>query len=807
MIFFNNLKLFLIVLFYSLYLNAAHDSPHLNQGILVFLDDMESAASTVMGNELNGPLAAISFDLRLALAQKASPIIASKSLLLNILEAHKTDEFPEAEWCVKQINPHLVMLLHVNYLYNMNTYQSDINVNNNPLHYSKIEKRLGLKVNHLADSSFLQVKADSRGVRTQAEENKFADYFSDSLENIFTPKSTYSPDERITFWSIYMSGHGEAGLRVNGMSIRGFIRALNFFEQEIHTRVLAYMSCFSGGLTQQKVYGQRKLSFPIIAQVIGDFVGHLPYSSTSLEPLPGTIKGPSKRFDNFIQAVTDNNSFRQACEHIIPLIPEAPEEVSKMLLGTNFSILSRWSDIPSIRQTHTDYFQVMADQDCLMAIGGNEPEKSFHEESFATKKPKGLLLYTNEIPFELKLDEPNFEVIISMVPGAAAHRIKKISSLTKTLPEILQIFMRIDSKDASHYNVDKIYLLEEVSDKDDTIIFDITIGIFYSGWEAHFIKDNKHYRLTPTSRNNQPEIIEQWSIKDSRNLILKQSLSPEWSRASLAVGINNTIDSVNHDALEELAALLKNGLAFHSRNHQRIKELIGLVDPNTQIDGCSLLGWIIKHDIGEVNFRHHQAIRLELINSLLERGANTKNETDLVRQAVLNLVDVKIISALIDGGALLDVNEKFTLVHVGEKHALLYWVLNKICFPQGKIKLDYFKERQAETWPLIKFLVEKGAPIGNGDDDVIRHAIWCNFDEYIVSYLVDQSKKISDIFECGPLKYALENGYSLAVIKKLVEKGADVYKVKQLYGCIWWDLYLGSENKEGNQISEFLLSN
>lgn len=88
---------------------------------------------------------------------------------------------------------------------------------------------------------------------------------------------THNKKDLIPEWTIVFEGHGAAGKKICELTIPEFQEILNFAENHITTRLLCYITCFSGGLSEQQTYQGAKSSwlsktyaYPILVAGWGD---------------------------------------------------------------------------------------------------------------------------------------------------------------------------------------------------------------------------------------------------------------------------------------------------------------------------------------------------------------------------------------------------------------------------------------------------------------------------------------------------------------------------------------------------------
>lgn len=431
------------------------------KSLLIFLDDQEK-----------DEFGAISHTLLIALLQEACPIIASTSLLSSIREYWEKDNrsigdllneikkkkekwypitnenrslvteerkyfeqvllskkcFKEENWIIKKINNSLNLLIPVKYLTSSNIASDKIKEFDSSMGttISEDELRLGLKVNHMETVSFRSVVMPKGSYFSQFFSDfstKLADYLVDSLDDIFVKKSDYfNLGVKIPEWTIFIDGHGAVNRSIAYLSLDGFKRFLSFLDNKIITQLLVVSSCYVAGVNVNKIYGELKLgtqehySFPIIVMGLNDIatsgdILHFGWHDKRLE-----IK---MNFDAFVKR-------------------------SKTLDGAYDKIVRPlWHNvtrnIPQIKLPHIEWFSLMDVGVKVVSIGSilAQTRNLQIPLDLTEKKPKIILLYTDNIPFELKIDCNALDIfgmfsmtslgVIESNPEFVVQRIKKIS--------------------------------------------------------------------------------------------------------------------------------------------------------------------------------------------------------------------------------------------------------------------------------------------------------------------------------------------------------------------------------------------
>lgn len=525
------------------------------RGILIFLDDPEK-----------DELGAISYGLLQALYQEAGSIIVSASLLYTLFEHRLKDNrsvetifdeiqkdrekvleiidpnakkskqdvvqqkhdiimsklaFQADRWIIKKINSSLCLLLPTNHLQSLHVNIDKAREYTSGRKVSDIELQLGLKINHMET---LDYQSMSRSLYARILNYFFkitpfstglANYFINSLNSIFCEKTAYKEKVDIPEWCIFIDGHGLINHSIAHLSFHDFKQFLQFLDKEINTQLLVVSSCYVAGVNAETIYGdiksetQQYYSFPIVIQGFNDVITHsvIPsltkytYNDKQTIGLTNDL-----RFDSFFK------NARELVTHYSDIVrPITPYFLQ---------------NTPQIKLPGIEWFSVMDLDKKIVSIGSilaktRDAEKPLDIVTFFKKDPEIILLYTDNIPFELKINSHNTRAIVSMVassfekedsvrtvyemeefPGKSLlfkvdrwlirkakimastvssrlklkdrvqtiHRIKKISSTTHGFSQILLWFSLVRSSEGHTW-----FLIDEMVDKDGISIEDVLI--------------------------------------------------------------------------------------------------------------------------------------------------------------------------------------------------------------------------------------------------------------------------------------------------------------------------------------------
>lgn len=468
---------------------AAIEASRPVRGLLIFLDDSENS------------LGAVSGDLMSAIIEEAGPIVASASLIANIrgdkiepylkdktiladayanlaqavqqaekkytaqptiellnkltkaqqeLDAlvHKSilslgafDAQQAKNWVIKEIDRSLYLLLPKSYLNYLGVDIELVKIFAPESPITLTEERLGFKVNHLPTK-------DLSAIKKPLPEPRYASYFIDQLPRIFVTSGEYPVAHKnlIPSWGMYVVGHGSAENTIADLKLTQFQDLLNFMEIMIRTRIFVYNSCYAAGVNTELIYTNaekgitKTYSFPIITQALTDAPtsGSSPSLLISTDRRTGEVHlniAPRLQYHTFFERITHSGVLKYD-QVIAPLMSKAGGKMQEI------------KNVPQVRLPGLPWFSVLDTDNKTISIGSvlsktrTEPLNVllFFKKKGQWAQPLGILLYTQEIPFELIINTTNMPAMVSMIPGDAVHHLKKISSMTQNASAILNSF-------------------------------------------------------------------------------------------------------------------------------------------------------------------------------------------------------------------------------------------------------------------------------------------------------------------------------------------------------------------------------
>lgn len=501
-----------------------------NKAMLIFLDDSESDDTQIIDRKIG----AITNSFIAAFSQEAGPILVSASLIANIKEREKPKETdpqklidrvqelmgkpggPTHEvmmeyksillsvisfnkttvqnWIIKKVNDALYLLIPKHYLITMHIQEAAVQDYKPDGPITTTELQLGLKVNHMYTITNID------DIQKPLPEPPIVTYFMDfvwdntlNMSRIFVTNSDYhkTGSAAVPTWSIFIAGHGMMGGTVAGIVFAQFKQFLNFLEYKVNTKLLYYLSCYAAGIAHKALYENAEsgvdttYSFAIITQALTDTVVFVPYTAFDISNGKLVIKPPVS-YTNFVSNVTTTD--------IIDFQTIDPFHTKMGIAG-----------FPQVKFPGLPWFSIL-DDDLFCTIGSTLAKtraQSLSIANFFARKgkkaaPLGILLYAEEIPFELIIDSKNMAgippLIISMIPGNALHHINKISTCVYTVDDIVQSFLGI-----KHLGPQKVFIIDSIQGLNDmgniVTAQDVTIHLTPQQNSVYYLQDGKLLKI------------------------------------------------------------------------------------------------------------------------------------------------------------------------------------------------------------------------------------------------------------------------------------------------------------------------
>ncbi len=361
--------------------------------------------------------------------------------LLTAVEAQWRSFKPTAdEWIIKKVNPHLVLLVP-------RTYLAEMNRKNNFDHYystatfSKNELNLGIKIDQLAD-----LNVDNFvNTYTPVTERDPGAFFVDSLSSIFITQAEYALSAKqkdikppMPQWFLYLFGHGASSYSIAGIQIEAFKKLLDFLDAKIVTKLFVYSSCYAAGQNIQEIFKDAR--FPWLkTQPYVIAMGSLTdaqVSRTFMEPLADISSidfekkrektSMEQRFDKFLEGIADKNTLD------VNLLPTYLFPQDRAVAATTFiTLLIKFPGMEWFNYVDADRKLVSIGQTLANSRSALQPLdvlKFFSRTS--SNPPAGILMYADNVPFELVISTNQMPLLVPMIPGDSYQEIAEIKVQT-----------------------------------------------------------------------------------------------------------------------------------------------------------------------------------------------------------------------------------------------------------------------------------------------------------------------------------------------------------------------------------------
>lgn len=508
----------------------------------------------------------IDYSVLSALYQEAGPILISTSILKNIVEIGQSDDrsaedlknaivkahekkqnvlpsrvcFKPEQWIIKKVNDALSLMVSKKQLKFVGIDWNKVSEYIDTDLISDVELKLGLRINHLKTIGIDEIV--QHGVK-----DKGAGCSADEIKVLFCKKHDYtSKNMIIPEWYIFMNGHGSFGKGIVGIPLDNFQSLLGLFSSYINTQMLFVKSCFAMGANAKKIYEetpfglQKQYPFPIIVLGFND----IPVSARLIYTNPHYGRPAPKKPDTLSGTLPQNYVYSR--EELDYMFYEEPEEMEELVDWNSVLQITRQLDVdydkiakilpameskntPQIKLPSMEWFSVIDADKKIVSIGSilaqtKNPQVPLDITVRLKKDPVAILLRTDDIPFELKLDRlSRLEHIISMVssgpmvekPDYVIHRIKKISlpakPASKPVLEWLQLFILSGAVRGS-----KMFFVDEFEDKKNLVLFGIPAEPGKVILKAYFEdKDDNRFVTQLKERMRSGEIVADKIIKNS----------------------------------------------------------------------------------------------------------------------------------------------------------------------------------------------------------------------------------------------------------------------------------------------------
>lgn len=352
--------------------------------------------------------------------------------------------FESSEWIIKSI-PSLtdcdyVLLVPRDYLPSLMEKATSIKMPSPTDPLTDDELLLGLKIDH-----FETMLAGPFSKGNLLESKDPIARFMAVINSLFVTRAEYAQWKKpAPNWVIFLNGHGGFNRTIATLSFNQFEQLLNFLNSKINTKLFVYESCYAAGKNAQEIYKESMRGvgatypFPIVTLALTDDVT---YST-----IPGAL--PEERFQesdiDFVNRHTKLEIIKNFAEFV--RVAEQDNIDYKALVNSikDKKKGSGYFNLAQIRMPGLGWFTAL-DFDKETAVIGKAMARSrtapLPIKQFFKRDPRALLLEARNIPFEIVADGTKLKFIISMIPGNAIHKIKKISSPVAWLPSLMKYFI------------------------------------------------------------------------------------------------------------------------------------------------------------------------------------------------------------------------------------------------------------------------------------------------------------------------------------------------------------------------------
>lgn len=459
-------------------------------GLTFLIDEIE-------GNLI--PADSISNDLRAIIWQEASPIVATFSIVEEVIGSTPTKE---KAWIIKKISEKFCLLIPRSYLgiKELKNYQAKEIQPEEEL--TKVELKLGLKIDHLENLSFekLKTQAFKRQKKLKEKIKKLIEEtFSRSKElskellnevipKLFITRHEYykkGKSKIIPKWGICFIGHGmpyadkkTAGKIINGGIVSGIHTenlpfVLDFLGEKTNTSFISLISCFDSLEIIKKAFDEINKK---------SFIKSYPFVIASGAGINSTLKrfidpyNAPYNFKKFFNALLKDVpvNFGEVMGHIFSFYRESYPQLGRITSPAN---------LPVIKLPRLDWTQVLDLSNKVVQIGrtlaytrtqplnvskyfAGRIIKPGAEKIKKKIYPEVVLLYAEKIPFTLIFEKENeyteFPAIVSMIPGNFVHEFSKIQATQFKISEVAESFLK-----AKKLQENKIFTVKEVEATND----------------------------------------------------------------------------------------------------------------------------------------------------------------------------------------------------------------------------------------------------------------------------------------------------------------------------------------------------
>ncbi|MCX5924697.1 MAG: ankyrin repeat domain-containing protein [Candidatus Dependentiae bacterium] len=441
------------------------------RSLLVFLDDAE-----IVRADQNSTITESAIT---ALMQQAGPILITGALLSHIFNRDsnyhedKKDilplfyrNFDAQQWYIYRLNTFFLLIPGKEFRYIDNFNKKNTWVTIYPKTKDTLQKYFAY-----------ENKKEYEYFKHSAQNPKLSHDFLTVFESLFHQKPTkkmnqkeeneYSMQE--SNWVIYLTGHGNYGKSIAGLSINGekseFKQLLDFLNKKIKTKLFVYNSCYAAGFNANQVYGELKYISDMGAQsqqpVLVEKAHARPIQDIRTYPFTIVTASTTDALTYIRLLRTNDFGWLDSDIKYYTFINETQKKSINypVALGYLFPLITgpasfnaEIATIPQIRPANSPAWFPLVDYDKAVIRIGNVMAytKEKNKDSLIIREykdaqgnkhdPKAILLATKNVPFAIEIDANIEDIppVISLIPGEATHIFKLITQPDHSLDDFIQ---------------------------------------------------------------------------------------------------------------------------------------------------------------------------------------------------------------------------------------------------------------------------------------------------------------------------------------------------------------------------------
>jgi hypothetical protein len=312
------------------------------------------------------------------------------------------------------------------------------------------------------------------------------------LPNLNDLQNTFTKNNNIPSWNIYLMGHGSEG-SIAHFSLDQFRKLLIFFNRDIQTNLLYYLTCYGGGSHLEEPFVENlRITDPLFKKMTPQYI-IVSGATTDSSALRNTILKTTIFADYHDQALKT-----EIIEDFAPYINQGivnfnPSNFIGFFNGLkNFfknetdqknqinSILSNlyekeYSSIPSIRFPHSPFYRATeVDKDVEILTYVKEAAHELENNPIVLENKKCFLVYPPIVRVPVKIKGPEPTLILSMQTGPSLTYFEEID--TKNSINLKDFFL----SEKFDFSVPKYFAIKKSSVSNNNILLKITGKTVYA---------------------------------------------------------------------------------------------------------------------------------------------------------------------------------------------------------------------------------------------------------------------------------------------------------------------------------------